>query len=120
MKYVLNEKLLNYFFVSTLLIQCKHKEKETSKIQFYINNFDFNYNQMEVTFELINNSNEIWEEGKWELHWNQFSGNLDKKSLPDGIKIIPTKMSITTGLVLDLHIQLALEKNLVFRQFKME
>ena len=46
---------------------------------------------MEVTFELINNSNEIWEEGKWELNWNQFSGNLDKKSLPDGIKIIPTK-----------------------------
>ena len=85
------KNFLIIFFVSTLLIQCKHKEKETSKIQFYINNFDFNYNQMEVTFELINNSNEIWEEGKWELHWNQFSGNLDKKSLPDGIKIIPTK-----------------------------
>ena len=85
------KNFLIIFFVSTLLIQCKHKEKETSKIQFYINNFDFNYDQMEVTFELINNSNEIWEEGKWELHWNQFSGSLDKKSLPEGIKIIPTK-----------------------------
>ena len=53
------KNFLIIFFVSTLLIQCKPKEKETSKIQFYINNFDFNYDQMEVTFELINNSNEI-------------------------------------------------------------
>ena len=59
------KSFLIIFFASALLIQCKPKEKETSKIQFYINNFDFNYDQMEVTFELINNSNEIWEEGKW-------------------------------------------------------
>ena len=78
-------------FISTFLIQCKPKEKKTSKIQFHINNFDFNNNQMEVTFELVNNSNQIWEEGKWELNWNQFSGDIDKKSLPNGIKLIPTK-----------------------------
>ena len=78
-------------FISTFLIQCKPKEKETSKIQFHINNFDFNNDQMEVTFELVNNSNQIWEEGKWELNWNQFSGDIDKKSLPNGIKLIPTK-----------------------------
>ena len=84
----------NFFFlvfISTFLIQCKPKEKKTSKIQFHINNFDFNNNQMEVTFELVNNSNQIWEEGKWELNWNQFSGDIDKKSLPNGIKLIPTK-----------------------------
>ena len=45
------KNFLIIFFVSTLLIQCKHKEKETSKIQFYINNFDFNYNQY---FMLLN------------------------------------------------------------------
>ena len=78
-------------FISAFLIQCKPKEKETSKIQFHINNFDFNNDQMEVTFELVNNSNQIWEEGKWELNWNQFSGDIDKKSLPNGIKLIPTK-----------------------------
>ena len=78
-------------FISTFLIQCKPKEKETSKIQFHINNFDFNNDQMEVTFELVNNSNQIWEAGKWELNWNQFSGDIDKKSLPNGIKLIPTK-----------------------------
>ena len=78
-------------FISTFLIQCKPKEKKTSKIQFHINNFDFNNDQMEVTFELVNNSNQIWEEGKWELNWNQFSGDIDKKSLPNGIKLIPTK-----------------------------
>ena len=78
-------------FISPFLIQCKPKEKKTSKIQFHINNFDFNNNQMEVTFELVNNSNQIWEEGKWELNWNQFSGDIDKKSLPNGIKLIPTK-----------------------------
>ncbi len=78
-------------FISAFLIQCKPKEKKTSKIQFHINNFDFNNDQMEVTFELVNNSNQIWEEGKWELNWNQFSGDIDKKSLPNGIKLIPTK-----------------------------
>ena len=78
-------------FISAFLIQCKPKEKEKSKIQFHINNFDFNNDQMEVTFELVNNSNQIWEEGKWELNWNQFSGDIDKKSLPNGIKLIPTK-----------------------------
>ena len=78
-------------FISTFLIQCKPKEKKTSKIQFHINNFDFNNDQMEVTFELVNNSNQIWEAGKWELNWNQFSGDIDKKSLPNGIKLIPTK-----------------------------
>ena len=78
-------------FISTFLIQCKPKEKKTSKIQFHINNFDFNNDQMEVTFELVNNSNQIWEEGKWELNWNQFSGDIDEKSLPNGIKLIPTK-----------------------------
>tara|TARA_B100000963_G_scaffold160729_1_gene139870 strand:- start:10884 stop:13388 length:2505 start_codon:yes stop_codon:yes gene_type:complete len=78
-------------FISSFLIQCKPKEKETSKIQFHINNFDFDNDQMEVTFELVNNSNQIWEAGKWELNWNQFSGDIDKKSLPNGIKLIPTK-----------------------------
>ena len=85
------KKFLLLVFISAFLIQCKPKEKETSKIQFHINNFDFNNDQMEVTFELVNNSNQIWEEGKWELNWNQFSGDIDKKSLPNGIKLIPTK-----------------------------
>ena len=85
------KKFLLLVFISAFLIQCKPKEKKTSKIQFHINNFDFNNNQMEVTFELVNNSNQIWEEGKWELNWNQFSGDIDKKSLPNGIKLIPTK-----------------------------
>ena len=85
------KNFLLLFFISAFLIQCKPKEKEKSKIQFHINNFDFNNDQMEVTFELVNNSNQIWEEGKWELNWNQFSGDIDKKSLPNGIKLIPTK-----------------------------
>ena len=85
------KKFLLLVFISAFLIQCKPKEKKTSKIQFHINNFDFNNDQMEVTFELVNNSNQIWEEGKWELNWNQFSGDIDKKSLPNGIKLIPTK-----------------------------
>ena len=51
-------------FISAFLIQCKPKEKETSKIQFHINNFDFNNDQMEVTFELVNNRLRIFPKPK--------------------------------------------------------
>ena len=43
-----------------------------------------------------------------------------KKVCQKELKSFQLKMFNTTGLVLDLHIQLVLEKNLAFRQFKME
>ena len=85
-----------YFLTSLafiLLIQCQIPKKNYPDLKFIINNFDIANNQMEVSFELTNNTKNTWQGGKWSLHWNQFSGSLQQSTLPKGIKIIPTKNS---------------------------
>ncbi len=77
-----------------LLIQCKVPNVDNNPdIRYIINAFDVEKNKMEVTFELINSSDRIWNGGDWTLHWNQFSGSIQQESLPEGIDIISTKNS---------------------------
>ena len=76
------------------LIQCEGSNVENKlDITYTINAFDLDKNQMEVSFELTNSSDSIWNGGDWTLHWNQFSGSLQQESLPKGIDIISTKNS---------------------------
>ena len=79
--------------LNVLFIQCQTPYENESKIIFKINEFDFDNNQMDVSFEIFNNSKNIWKGGNWSLHWNQFSGSLLQSSLPEDVKIIPTKNS---------------------------
>lgn len=74
-----------------LLIQCHSPKKEITPVLFNINHFDVPNNQMEVTFSITNPTQEIWEGGEWSLHWNQFSGNIQPESLPEGMNLEPTK-----------------------------
>ena len=73
------------------LIQCEVSNVEKKlDVTYTINAFDLDKNQMEVSFELTNSSDSIWNGGDWTLHWNQFSGSLQQESLPEGIDIIST------------------------------
>ncbi len=81
--------LLAVFF----LTQCHTPNNSDSNLHFTINSFDVEKDQMEVTFEVTNPSNEAWQGGQWTLHWNQFSGSVLQESLPEGIQILPTKNS---------------------------
>ena len=85
-------KNLKYLLVIAIfLVQCKTPYENESKIIFKINEFDLENDQMEVSFEIFNNSKNTWKGGEWSLHWNQFSGSLLQSSLPEDVKIIPTK-----------------------------
>ena len=76
------------------LIQCEGQNVDNNpEIKYIINVFDVEKNQMEVSFELTNSSDTVWNGGDWSLHWNQFSGSLQQESLPEGIDIIATKNS---------------------------
>ena len=76
------------------LIQCEGQNVDNNpEIKYIINAFDVEKNQMEVSFELTNSSDTVWNGGDWSLHWNQFSGSLQQESLPEGIDIITTKNS---------------------------
>ena len=76
------------------LIKCESSNVENKlDLTYTINAFDLDKNQMEVSFELTNSSDSIWNGGDWTLHWNQFSGSLQQESLPEGIDIISTKNS---------------------------
>ena len=76
------------------LIKCESSNVENKlDVTYTINAFDLDKNQMEVSFELTNSSDSIWNGGDWTLHWNQFSGSLQQESLPEGIDIISTKNS---------------------------
>ena len=82
--------LLTFIF----LIQCEGQNVDNNpEIKYIINAFDVEKNQMEVSFELTNSSDTVWNGGDWSLHWNQFSGSLQQESLPEGIDIIATKNS---------------------------
>jgi hypothetical protein len=87
-------KTHHLFFLSLFVITACQKPKEnTSQLQFTIDAFDVAQDQMEVTFEVTNPSEDVWQGGQWTLHWNQFSGVLQQESLPEGIHIVPTKNS---------------------------
>ena len=87
-------KTHHLFFLSLFVITACQKPKEnTSQLQFTIDAFDVAQDQMEVTFEVTNPSEDVWQGGEWTLHWNQFSGVLQQESLPEGIHIVPTKNS---------------------------
>ena len=76
------------------LIQCEGQNVDNNpEIKYIIKAFDVEKNQMEVSFELTNSSDTVWNGGDWTLHWNQFSGSLQQESLPEGIDIIVTKNS---------------------------
>jgi len=79
--------------VVLILTQCNTPKNSTSNLHFTIDSFDVQNNQMQVTFEVTNNSEELWQGGQWTLHWNQFSGSILPESLPEGIQILPTKNS---------------------------
>ena len=79
--------------LNILFIQCQTPHKNQSRVIFKVHKFDLDKDQMEVSFEIFNNSENTWKGGDWSLHWNQFSGSLDQSSLPEDIKIIPTKNS---------------------------
>ena len=87
------KKKLFSILIYILIIQCQVTKEKNIDIKFTIDVFDVAKNQMEVTFELTNSSDEIWKGGDWSLHWNQFSGSLQQSTLPEGIEIIPTKNS---------------------------
>ena len=87
------KKKLFSILIYILIIQCQVPKEKNIDIKFTIDVFDVAKNQMEVTFELTNSSDEIWKGGDWSLHWNQFSGSLQQSTLPEGIEIIPTKNS---------------------------
>ena len=87
-------KTHHLFFLSLFVITACQKPKEnTSQLQFTIDAFDVAQDQMEVTFEVTNPSEDVWQGGQWTLHWNQFSGVLQQERLPEGIHIVPTKNS---------------------------
>ena len=79
--------------LNVLFIQCQTPHKNQSRVIFKVHKFDLDKDQMEVSFEIFNNSENTWKGGDWSLHWNQFSGSLDQSSLPEDVKIIPTKNS---------------------------
>ena len=74
-----------------LLLQCSNPPEKIKPLTFSINTFDVPNNQMEITIEITNTSEEVWEGGQWSLHWNQFSGAIQAESLPEDIRILPTK-----------------------------
>ena len=74
-----------------LLINCQLTSSSDSELTFTIDHFDVLNNQMEITIEITNPTDEVWEGGQWSLHWNQFSGVLKPESLPEDIRILPTK-----------------------------
>ncbi len=79
--------------LNVLFIQCQKPHKYESRVIFKVHKFDLDNDQMEVSFEIFNNSESTWKGGHWSLHWNQFSGSLLQSSLPKDVKIIPTKNS---------------------------
>ena len=74
-----------------LFINCQPTSSSDSELTFTIDHFDVPNNQMEITIEITNPTAEVWEGGQWSLHWNQFSGVLKPESLPEDIRILPTK-----------------------------
>lgn len=86
-------KIIFQILVMIFLIQCQNPEPLAPNLHFTIDHFDVSNNQMEVTINLTNSSEDIWQGGQWSLHWNQFSGAIQPQSLPKDIKILPTKNS---------------------------
>ena len=84
---------VHLLILNILIIQCQTPHKNESRIIFKVHKFDLDNDQMEVSFEIFNNSENTWKGGDWSLHWNQFSGSLLQSSLPEDVKIIPTKNS---------------------------
>ena len=85
-------KTYNLLFMALLVLTaCQKPNENTPPLHFTIDAFDMSQNQMEVTFEVTNPSEEIWQGGQWTLHWNQFSGSLQQESLPEDIHIITTQ-----------------------------
>ncbi|MDA8948492.1 family 20 glycosylhydrolase [Flavobacteriaceae bacterium] len=87
------KKALFACFALVLLIQCQAPKNETTPIVFTINQFDVLNNRMEVTFNITNPTQDVWEGGQWSLHWNQFSGSIQPESLLEGMELVPTKNS---------------------------
>ena len=80
MKQLIKITYLIFFFSSIVFSQ-----KENSFLNFKINKFDINNSEMEVSFEIINNTGLDFKAGEWELHWNQIRGFIDQKTLPNDI-----------------------------------
>ena len=87
------KKVLLYCFTFLLLLQCQSPIEETNPLVFKVNTFDVPNNQMEVLFNIQNQTQEVWEGGAWSLHWNQFFGSIKPESLPEGMSIKPTQNS---------------------------
>ena len=87
------KNFLYLLILNVLFIQCQTPHKNESRVIFKVHKFDLDNDQMEVSFEIFNNSENTWKGGDWSLHWNQFSGSLLQSSLPEDVKIIPTKNS---------------------------
>lgn len=58
----------------------------SGSLDFKIEQFLPDSNQMVVQFTLKNNSSTDWVGGQWSLHWNQISGFIDSTSLPPGVR----------------------------------
>lgn len=87
-------KYLSLLCLTLGIWQCSTPTKsEYPAVLFTINSFDVPNSKMEVSFTVKNPTQETWQGGQWTLHWNQFSGKIIPESLPEGIRLLPTKNS---------------------------
>jgi len=78
-------KKFKLFLLLLISFSCNKNFENNTPIIFNINHFDVPNNKMEVSLSITNNSNEVWHENNWSLHWNQLIGTIDPKTLPEGI-----------------------------------
>ena len=87
--YLLNHNLMIRFFILLAMlgiVNCASVPKTPLEVTYTIDTFDVTKNQMQVTFEITNNTNVNYTPGNWELHWNQMGGSVATESLPEGRK----------------------------------
>ena len=86
--YLLNHNLMKRFFILLAvlgIVGCASVPKTPVEVTYSIDAFDVVKNQMQVTFEITNNTTVNYTPGNWELHWNQMGGSVATESLPEGI-----------------------------------
>ncbi len=73
-------------FIILLFCSCNRASKGKVELSYVIQSIDAVQDRMNVKFELINHSSKSFEDGYWELHWNQMKGRVIASSLPKGIQ----------------------------------
>ena len=83
--YLPNHNLMIRFFILLAMlgiVNCASVPKTPLEVTYTIDTFDVTKNQMQVTFEITNNTNVNYTPGNWELHWNQMGEVWPPKVCP--------------------------------------